>query len=187
MSREGLVFNQPPVSQSPRAKCGLMFFHLYKTSWNSCTYCGNRQVHEFITDFLFITIHLRHVENGDDTEQAYKFEHQVEVLQWVALRGGGSDLWWKCQNKIHHEKPEGHQRHKVVELVGAVHTQAQCDCHEVQSEQNLPQETHNNVVMSCCCLLKHRNPYFTCKHPHGMHTVLMYSVTSVHTITCFMK
>jgi len=107
------------------------FFHLYETSWNSCTYYGNRQVNEFITDFLFMTIHLRHVENGDDTEQAYKFEHQVEVLQWVALRGGGSDLWWKCQNKIHHKKPEGHQRHKVVELVWAVHTQAQCDCHEV--------------------------------------------------------
>jgi hypothetical protein len=47
-------------------------------------------------------------------------------------------LWWKCQNKVHHEKPEGHQWHKVVELVWAVHTQAQCDCHEVQSKQNLP-------------------------------------------------
>jgi len=164
-----------------------MFFHLYETSWNSCTYYGNRQVHKFITHFLFMTIHLRHVENGDDTEQAYKFEHQVEVLQWVALRGGGSDLWWKCQNKIHHKKPEGHQRHKVVELVWAVHTQAQCDCHEVQSEQNLPQETHNNVLVLCCCLLKHRSSYFTWKHPHGMLTVLMYSVTSVHTITCFMK
>jgi hypothetical protein len=46
-------------------------------------------------------------------------------------------LWRYCQHKVHHEEPERHQWYKVVELVWAVHTQAQRDSHEVQPKQNL--------------------------------------------------
>lgn len=86
---------------------------------------------------VFMTIHLRHVENGDDTEQAHKLQHQVQIVQWIALGGCSSDLWRYCQHKVHHEEPERHQWYKVVELVWAVHTQAQRDSHEVQPKQNL--------------------------------------------------
>jgi hypothetical protein len=69
----------------------LMFM---KRPGNSCITCKSGKDIIYDKQLVFTTIHLGHVENSDDTEQAYKLEHQVEILQWVALRGGSSDLWW---------------------------------------------------------------------------------------------
>lgn len=85
-------------------------------------------------NFVSLLVYLRHVENGNDTEETDKLNDQIEIMQRVVLGGGSSDVGQQGKHHVEHQKPERHQRHEVVELVRSVHDQTQQHGQKVQSE-----------------------------------------------------
>ena len=76
--------------------------------------------------------HLRQKKHCDETSKPNEFDDAVEIVDCrgvighvVAVGLGFDELGGQHDDHIEDGVPEGHQRHKVVELVGPVHHQAQ--------------------------------------------------------------